>query len=174
MTNVMRIIAAAAAFFALAACAGNRPGPVVERSVDTFYQMTRPIMTAREDLTYRGLSSPEARRRFIDYFWEIRDPNPLTEDNEFRAEIRDRFEYVERYFQEGQRPGWRTDRGRFFMILGRPEQVDRNVEVADTRYKGRVIDWYYGFSGISGKRPRIFTSWKNSARPTRSSLRTRW
>jgi len=150
MKSAICSIMAAVVIVAAAGCAGNRPEPVVERNEDTFYQMTRFIMTVQEDRTYRNLASPEARRRFIDYFWEIRDPNPLTGDNEFRAEIRDRFEYVQRYFQEGQRPGWRTDRGRFFMILGPPEQVDHNVDVIDSRYKGRVIDWYYGFSGVSG------------------------
>jgi len=134
----------------LVGCAGNRPAPVVERNEDTFYKMTRFIMTSREARIYRGLLSPEARRRFIEYFWEIRDPNPLSDENEFRQEIQRRFEHVQRYFQEGQRPGWRTDRGRFYMILGPPEQVERNVPTTDPRYQGRIIDWYYGFSGISG------------------------
>ncbi|HDP94316.1 MAG TPA: GWxTD domain-containing protein [Candidatus Aminicenantes bacterium] len=134
----------------LGGCGGNRPAPVVEPQTDEFYQVARPIMTSQESRIYRNLASPQLRKRFIEYFWEIRDPNPLTEDNEFRMEMLRRFEHVQRYFQEGQRPGWRTDRGRFFMILGPPDEVDRNVQTTDPRLQGRVIDWYYGFSGATG------------------------
>lgn len=134
----------------LGGCAGNRPARVVEPEADEFYQVARPIMTSEESRTYRKLASPQARKRFIEYFWEIRDPNPLTEENEFRMEMFRRYEHVQRYFQEGQRPGWRTDRGRFFMILGPPDEVDRNVQTMDPRLEGRVIDWYYGFSGGTG------------------------
>jgi GWxTD domain-containing protein len=134
----------------LGGCAGNRPAPVVEPEEDEFIQVVRPIMTSQESRIYRNLTSPRARQRFIEYFWEIRDPNPLTEDNEFRMEMLRRFEHVQRYFQEGQRPGWRTDRGRFFMILGPPDEVDRMVQTTDPRLQGRIIDWYYyGLSGAS-------------------------
>ncbi|MDY0297196.1 MAG: GWxTD domain-containing protein [Acidobacteriota bacterium] len=148
--SISRLVLMVMLGFLAGSCAANRPDPVVEPQDDQFYQLAGPIMTARENRIYRNLTSPAARERFIEYFWEIRDPNPLTAENEFRSEMLRRHDHVQRYFQEGQRPGWRTDRGRFFMILGPPDEEDRNVQTTDPRLQGRIIDWYYyGLSGAS-------------------------
>ncbi len=137
----------------LAGCAGRMPVPGTESEGDLFYMMARHLMTGQESRVYKSLTTAEARQRFISYFWEIRDPNPMTEENEFRAEIQDRFEYIQRHFQEGQRPGWRTDRGWIYSILGPPEEVDMNARIDDSsRNKGRAILWYYGFTGSTGLR----------------------
>ncbi len=103
-----------------------------------FYQYARHFFTKTERKIFLKLPNKAERERFIKYFWEIRDPNPYTEENEFQEEIMDRYEYVKRYLKEGPTPGWKTDRGRVYLILGPPWQKDRiNYN------KGSIIYWYF-------------------------------
>lgn len=87
---------------------------------EEFYRLARYFMTRDEEKTFRNLASPELRREFSDAFWEIRDPSPESETNEFRIELEERFEFVNRYLREANRPGWDTARGMIYMVLGPP------------------------------------------------------
>ncbi len=120
--------------------------PVLDPESESFYQRARFLFTKNERKIFNSLNTPELRVDFIRYFWEIRDPNPLTEENEFKDEIDVRFEHVAIYFREGGRPGWDTDRGRIYMILGPPDRIDPNVYTEDPMLKGRIIHWFYGMT----------------------------
>lgn len=120
--------------------------PNLDPESEEFYQRARHLFTKNERKIFKNLGNAERRHEFIRYFWEIRDPNPLTEENEFKEEIENRFEYVSHYLREAGRPGWETDRGRIYMILGPPDQIDPNVYTEDPMLKGRIIHWFYGMS----------------------------
>ena len=63
------------------------------------------------------LSNEEEREQFIEAFWDRRNPNPDSEDNEFKDEHYRRIEYANEHFQAGM-PGWMTDRGRIYIVFG--------------------------------------------------------
>lgn len=125
---------------------GVQRRPTLDPASEEFYHRARHLFTKSERKIFKNLGSAERRREFIRYFWEIRDPNPLTEVNEFKEEIEERFEYVSLYLKEGGRPGWDTDRGRIYMILGPPNHIDPNVYTEDPMLKGRIVHWFYGLS----------------------------
>jgi GWxTD domain-containing protein len=63
---------------------------------------------------------------FVETFWKQRDPTPGTPANEYRDEIVKRFKYVNEFFGRGTtREGWQTDMGRYYMILGPPQSIER-------------------------------------------------
>jgi GWxTD domain-containing protein len=71
------------------------------------------------------LTAGRDRDVFIDTFWKQRDPTPGTPENEYKDEIHKRFLYVNQFYGRGTtRDGWRTDMGRFHMILGPPASVE--------------------------------------------------
>ncbi len=107
-----------------------------------FYRKARLLMTKQEEDVFLNLPTPKARHNFIKEFWDIRDPNPYTEENEFKIEIDRRFEIASRRFKEGGRPGWDSDRGRIFILLGPPDNI-RDYPMLSGYYKG-VIVWLYG------------------------------
>ncbi len=79
------------------------------------------IMPQEKDVFLR-LTSDIDRDIFIQSFWKQRDPTPGTPENEYRDEIQKRFAYVNKEFsKDTPRPGWMTDRGRIYMILGPPQ-----------------------------------------------------
>jgi GWxTD domain-containing protein len=67
---------------------------------------------------------PEDRREFVSNFWARRDPDPSTAENEYRKEYYNRMATADKAFTAGK-PGWKTDRGRIYILLGPPTNVIR-------------------------------------------------
>jgi GWxTD domain-containing protein len=103
-----------------------------------FYHYAQYLFTKDEKKLFHSLTTDEARERFIEFFWEIRDPTPYTEENEFKSQMETRYEYVCKYLKEGLYPGWKTDRGSIFLVLGPP-----TAHQEDHLNQGGVIQWYY-------------------------------
>jgi GWxTD domain-containing protein len=81
------------------------------------------IITAEERAAFKQLSNDEERDNFIEAFWQRRDPTPDTEENEFKEEHYRRIAYSNEHFAAGV-PGWKTDRGRMYIVYGPPDEID--------------------------------------------------
>ncbi len=87
------------------------------------------IIASREREVFRQLQTDRERDIFVEAFWKQRDPTPGTPQNEFEQEHYRRLNYANSvYGRSTPLPGWRTDRGRIYIILGPP----RNIEQYDT------------------------------------------
>ncbi len=81
------------------------------------------IITREEKEAFLKLESDELRDRFVEIFWEKRDPTPGTARNEFKREHYERIEFANKNFgPRGQKNGWRTERGRIYILLGKPKE----------------------------------------------------
>jgi GWxTD domain-containing protein len=85
----------------------------------------RWIITDEEQKAFKMLSNDEERDQFIEAFWQRRDPTPDTEENEFKEEHYRRIAYANEHFAAGI-PGWKTDRGRIYIMYGPPDEIDGN------------------------------------------------
>ena len=83
----------------------------------------RWIITDQEKSAFMQLSNDEERDQFIEAFWQRRDPTPDTEENEFKEEHYRRIAYANEHFAAGI-PGWKTDRGRMYIVFGPPDEID--------------------------------------------------
>ncbi len=83
----------------------------------------RYIITPEEEQAFKLLGTDEERDAFIEQFWQRRDPTPDTEENEFREEHYRRIQYANEHFAAGI-PGWRTDRGRIYIVWGPPDEIE--------------------------------------------------
>ena len=81
------------------------------------------IITDEERAAFKQLSNDEERDNFIEAFWQRRDPTPDTEENEFKEEHYQRIAYANEHFAAGV-PGWRTDRGRIYIVFGKADEVE--------------------------------------------------
>src|ERR1700686_1184807 len=81
------------------------------------------IITDEERAAFRQLSNDEERDNFIEAFWQRRDPTPDTEENEYKEEHYQRIAYANEHFAAGV-PGWKTDRGRMYIVFGKPDEID--------------------------------------------------
>ena len=83
----------------------------------------RWIITDEERSAFMQLSNDEERDQFIEAFWQRRDPTPDTEENEFKEEHYRRIAYANEHFAAGI-PGWKTDRGRIYIVFGPADEVE--------------------------------------------------
>jgi GWxTD domain-containing protein len=83
----------------------------------------RYIITPEEEQAFKLLGTDEERDEFIEQFWLRRDPTPDTEENEFREEHYRRIQYANEHYAAGI-PGWRTDRGRIYIVWGPPDETE--------------------------------------------------
>jgi GWxTD domain-containing protein len=83
----------------------------------------RWIITDEELSAFKKLSNNAERDVFIEGFWQRRDPTPDTAENEFKEEHYRRIAYANEHFAAGI-PGWRTDRGRIYVMYGPPTSID--------------------------------------------------
>jgi GWxTD domain-containing protein len=83
----------------------------------------RWIIADDERKAFMQLSNDEERDKFIEAFWDRRNPNPDSEDNEFKDEHYRRIEYANEHFAAGI-PGWKTDRGRIYIVFGPPDEIE--------------------------------------------------
>ncbi len=81
------------------------------------------IISDEERAAFLQLQTNEEREQFIEAFWQRRDPTPDTVENEFKEEHYRRIAYANERFASGI-PGWRTDRGRIYIIWGKPDEIE--------------------------------------------------
>ncbi|HWY21270.1 MAG TPA: GWxTD domain-containing protein [Candidatus Acidoferrum sp.] len=81
------------------------------------------IITDQERAAFKQLSNDEERDNFIEAFWQRRDPTPDTEENEYKEEHYRRIAYANEHFAAGI-PGWKSDRGRIYIMYGAADEVD--------------------------------------------------
>jgi len=83
------------------------------------------IITPREKDVFQKLETDREREIFIEAFWKQRDPSPGTPRNEFKEEHYGRLSYANQHFGRGTpRPGWITDMGRVYIVLGPPNNIE--------------------------------------------------
>ncbi|MGE0886960.1 MAG: GWxTD domain-containing protein [Blastocatellales bacterium] len=98
----------------------ERVKSVYKRWVD---EDVRWIITDEERKTFNSLKTDDEREQFIEQFWLRRDPDPDTDSNEYREEYYQRIAYANEHFTSGI-PGWKTDRGRIYIMFGPPHQKE--------------------------------------------------
>jgi GWxTD domain-containing protein len=81
------------------------------------------IIAPEERTAFLQLSTNEEREQFIESFWLRRSTNPDLPDNDFKEEHYRRIAYANEHFASGI-PGWRTDRGRIYIIWGKPDEIE--------------------------------------------------
>lgn len=91
----------------------------------------------------KNASNLKKREAFL-RFWRKRDPTPGTERNEMMEEYYRRVRYANANFRGLGREGWRTDMGMVYILLGPPNDVERQAFPREyiTTFTDRVVKAY--------------------------------
>lgn len=81
------------------------------------------IISPEERHAFVHLSTNEEREQFIEAFWQRRNPDPDSPENSFKEEHYRRIAYANEHFPSGI-PGWKTDRGKIYIMWGPPDEID--------------------------------------------------
>ena len=135
-----------AAFGGWTAAPAQAKEPLSEASKQWLEEVVPYIITPREKEVFLSLPTELDRGQFIETFWKKRDPNPQTPENEFKLEYYRRIAMANKFFGTGGIPGWRTDRGRLYILLGPPKEIERDLTSsvsALTMSQGPKETWQY-------------------------------
>lgn len=129
----------------LSAAGAKRSEKSIIKSLDEKYQkwwdLVTHISTPIERSVFLNLTNNRDRDSFISLFWNQRDPSKGTPENEFKEEHIKRFNHATYYFGFGSPlPGWKTDRGRIWILLGPP--ISRNEVITNGIYPMEIWEYY--------------------------------
>ncbi len=99
------------------------------------------LIASKEEL--KGLKNKETyeeRLAAFNKYWDSQDPTPGTFENEAKNEFYRRVAVANHNFSFLFGNGWRTDRGRIYIMYGQPDQIDDFPVVSDRR---PYQEWYY-------------------------------
>lgn len=112
----------------------NEKEPLSKWSQQWLEEVVPYIITDAEKTLFVSLPTEEERGKFIENFWKIRDPEPKTPENEFKLEYYRRIALANKFFGASGIAGWRTDRGKIFILLGPPNEIQRDMSPSQTGF----------------------------------------
>jgi TonB family protein len=113
----------------------------------------RWIITDNEAQQFKQLANDAERDQFIEQFWVRRNP-PGAAAGTFREEHYARIAYSNEHFASDNRVGWRTDRGRIYIVYGKPDSIDSHPSGdGATSYPYEV--WHYKYIAGIGDNPDV-------------------
>jgi len=141
MRSIILLLTAWIAFSCITPAAGKEK----KDEWQTWLKEVDPIITHLERVIIKTLKTAEERIRFKDAFWKARDSIPETPVNEYQVEYYQRAYYAQHYLG-----GTQSDRGKIYILLGKPESKTTYVGHQD------VIDcevWSYEGKDLPGLVP---------------------
>ncbi len=115
-------------------------GAMSEEELDDIFAKSKYIASSAEIEKFSKLKGEESKREFLFDFWKVRDNNPSTSENEYFYEYLKRIDLSNQQYNSMQKQGWKTDRGRIYIIYGEPSEVERYPNQIESR---PYEIWYY-------------------------------
>lgn len=106
---------------------------MTEKELDNEYEKMIYILSDEDIKRYEMLKLLNDKRKFLYAFWKSKDLNPNKPILKYKQEYFKRIDEANRMFKEAYNEGWKTDRGRIFIIYGKPDDIDNHPFQAGTK-----------------------------------------
>jgi len=127
-----------------------------EEELDDLFEKCKYIAAKSEIEKFQKLSNLDGKREYMFEFWKNRDMNNSSGENEFYKDYVKKVQVAnERYTRMG-REGWKTDRGRVYLIYGEPSEVERYPNQSEAKpyeiwhYNDLEGGVYFVFADLTG------------------------
>jgi GWxTD domain-containing protein len=114
-------VTATASFSPLA----NAVAALTEKEVEQEFQQVKYLADKTEIDFFSQLTTPQAKKDFLKEFWARREAGSLAEPPRRRIDYLRRVEVANEVYSQYTKKGWRTDRGRVFILYGKPDEIER-------------------------------------------------
>jgi len=139
-----------------------RPRPILTPYQKWIDEDVAYIITDEERADLAELKTDQQRDKFVEDFWQRRNPDPQSWANLFKEEHYRRLAYVNQQFAANI-PGWKTDRGRIYIVYGTPDWIERHFSDAASHRTADLVGvraipydwelWHYRYIKGIGKDP---------------------
>lgn len=111
-----------------------------EKGIERAGHIVSLVGSDDEKKMFKEIGDLAGQKKFLDKFWKDRDPSPGTKGNEALMDYYTRYEKANQLFSSPNRPGWKTDMGRIYVVYGPPAQIEKHdFEINLPPYQ----IWYY-------------------------------
>jgi GWxTD domain-containing protein len=133
-------------------------GAMSEEELDDIWEKSKYEATPPEIKRFPKITGADSKRQFLFDFWKKRDNDVSTPVNESFREYLKRVDDSNQRFGTMSKIGWKTDRGRVFILYGEPNEIERFPNQMDTKpyeiwhyndLEGGVIFIFADLSGFS-------------------------
>jgi GWxTD domain-containing protein len=128
--------------------------PALAPKFETWLKDVDLIISPEEREAFQRLNHDEERERFVEQFWERRNPTPGSAENQFKKEHYRRLRYANerftaersvRFRQENAGfqfavPGSRTPRGKLYVIAGPPDELESHPDEQREEWRYRYME----------------------------------
>ncbi len=108
-------------------------GSMSEEELEDLFDKSRYLATKNEIDKFNKLSNVDGKREFMFEFWKAKDAESGLNQNEYFRNYMQRVIISNEKYTSMGKPGWKTDRGRVFLLYGEPTEVERYPNQLDTR-----------------------------------------
>jgi GWxTD domain-containing protein len=115
-------------------------GVMSEEELDDFFEKSRYIASELEIEKYEKMTTEGAKREYLTNFWKARDEDLSDDMNYYLKNYIRRIEESNITYKALSKEGWKTDRGRVYLIYGQPSEIERHPNQTETR---PYEIWYY-------------------------------
>jgi GWxTD domain-containing protein len=99
---------------------------MTEKELDEEFKQAKYEATPNEQTQYKLLKGEDAKRTFLSGFWRRRAPG-------YRDAYMARIAYANQNYTLMGTPGYRSDRGRVYVVYGPPDDIERHPSESDSR-----------------------------------------
>ncbi len=140
------LIAAFLLLFGVEGVSGGTPAKLAKTYREWLNGPASYLITKTEKQAFGNLQNDQQRDDFITHFWALRASAGSTAD-EFREEFYRRVAWANaRFGNDAGSDGWRTDRGRTYILFGRPQST-ANYQFNQELYPAEL--WFYQNPGLA-------------------------
>ena len=104
-----------------------------EKTLEKEFDISQYIMSDQDINKFDNFNSLDDKRKFMYTFWKSRNTNPNSPVLEKKIEYFKRLNEANKTYKEAYKEGWKTDRGRIFIIYGKPDDIERFPFEADKK-----------------------------------------
>jgi len=110
-------------------------GSMSEEELDDLFEKSKYLATKSEIDKYEKLSNLDGKREFMFEFWKAKDENyGITQNqNDFYRAYLQRIDLCNQRYSTMGKQGWKTDRGRVYLLFGEPTEIERYPNQLETR-----------------------------------------
>lgn len=108
-------------------------GAMSEEELDDLFDKAEYIATDNEKDKYEALTTVEAKQEFMYIFWKARDENPSDDKNQYFQDYLSRIADANARYTAAKKDGWKTDRGRVYLVYGPPSEIERYPNETETK-----------------------------------------
>ncbi len=100
---------------------------------DHLFAKSKYLAGKKEIDQFAKVSSVEGKREYLYKFWKAKDEVPETPENETFTKYFYRVDQANQKFSAMKKEGWKTDRGRVYLIYGEPSEIERYPNQLDSK-----------------------------------------